>query len=62
MENLEQLTQQAIEAIEQVESGAALDQIRVDYLGKKGLLTQLLKGLGALDAAEIGRASCRERV
>lgn len=59
MENLEQLTQQAIDAIERVESGAALDQIRVDYLGKKGLLTQLLKGLGALDAVERPAAGAR---
>ncbi len=29
-----------------------LDQIRVHYLGKKGVLTERLKGLGALPAAE----------
>lgn len=30
----------------------ALDQVRVDFLGKKGELTGLLKGLGKLDADE----------
>jgi phenylalanyl-tRNA synthetase alpha chain len=30
----------------------ALDEVRVRVLGKKGLLTELLKGLGALSAAE----------
>jgi phenylalanyl-tRNA synthetase alpha subunit len=29
---------------------AGLDQVRVRYLGKKGLLTELLKGLGKLPA------------
>ena len=31
---------------------AALDQVRVEYLGKKGRLTDLLKGLGKLSAEE----------
>jgi len=31
---------------------AALDQVRVRYLGKKGLITELLKGLGRLPAEE----------
>lgn len=31
---------------------AALDQVRVDFLGKKGLLTAQLKSLGALSAEE----------
>jgi phenylalanyl-tRNA synthetase alpha chain len=31
---------------------AALDEVRVHLLGKKGLLTEQLKGLGALSAAE----------
>ena len=30
----------------------ALDEVRVRLLGKKGLLTEQLKGLGALSAAE----------
>src|SRR5579864_495181 len=31
---------------------AALDEVRVHYLGKKGLLTEQLKALGKLPAAE----------
>ena len=52
MENLEQLVQRAIDAVETAEQIVALDQVRVDYLGKKGEITQLLKSLGKLDAAE----------
>jgi len=52
VENLEQLVQRAIDAVETAEQIAALDQVRVDYLGKKGEITQLLKSLGKLDAAE----------
>ncbi|TNC82732.1 MAG: phenylalanine--tRNA ligase subunit alpha [Oleiphilus sp.] len=52
MENLEQLVEQAIAAVESAESSASLDQVRVDYLGKKGQITALLKGLGKLEPAE----------
>jgi len=52
MENLEQLVQRAIDAVAGADTVAILDQVRVDYLGKKGEITQLLKGLGKLDASE----------
>lgn len=52
MENLEQLVQEALEAVSQAQDAASLDQVRVDYLGKKGQLTALLKGLGKLDPSE----------
>ena len=52
MENLGQLVQRAIEAIEAANKISELDQVRVDYLGKKGEITQLLKTLGKLDASE----------
>jgi len=52
MENLEQLVQRAIEAVEAADKISELDQVRVDYLGKKGEITQLLKSLGKLDASE----------
>ncbi len=48
MENLESLAAQAREAISQADDAAALDQVRVGYLGKKGSITGLLKGLGKL--------------
>ena len=52
MENLEQLVQRAIDAVDAAGQIAELDQVRVDYLGKKGEITQLLKSLGKLDASE----------
>ncbi|MDY6797782.1 MAG: phenylalanine--tRNA ligase subunit alpha [Pseudomonadota bacterium] len=48
MENLEQLVQEGLAAVSKADSLPALDQVRVDYLGKKGLLTQQLKSLGNL--------------
>jgi len=52
MENLEALANEAKAAIEAAGDGAALEQLRVDYLGKKGQITALLKGLGKLSAEE----------
>ena len=52
MENLEALREQALNAISEAGDPKTLEQVRVDYLGKKGHLTQLLKGLGQLDPEE----------
>ena len=52
MENLEPLANEAKAAIAAAEDGATLEQLRVDYLGKKGQITALLKGLGQLSAEE----------
>ena len=52
MENLTALTEQALNLVEQADGLAALDDIRVNYLGKKGQLTALLKTLGKLTAEE----------
>lgn len=52
MENLETLAEQARSAIANSQDAAALDQVRVEYLGKKGSITGLLKGLGKLSAEE----------
>ena len=52
MENLELLANEAKAAIAAAEDGATLEQLRVDYLGKKGQITALLKGLGQLSAEE----------
>lgn len=52
MENLEILTAEARQAIADAVDGQALDAVRVDYLGKKGKLTALLKGLSGLSAEE----------
>lgn len=52
MENLEQLVQDGLSAVESADSLQALDQIRVEYLGKKGVITQQAKTLGKLSAEE----------
>lgn len=52
MENLDQLVQSANQAVSNANTVAELDQVRVDYLGKKGQITALLKGLGKLEASE----------
>ena len=51
-EQLELIKKQAIEALEQAQSPAALDEIRVRYLGKKGELTAVLKLMGKLSTEE----------
>ena len=52
MENLESLAAEAKAAIEAAADNTALEQLRVDYLGKKGQITGLLKGLGKLSPEE----------
>ncbi|MFB9885500.1 phenylalanine--tRNA ligase subunit alpha [Balneatrix alpica] len=52
MEHLDTLLAQGREAVAQAADLQALDAIRVQYLGKSGELTQLLKGLGKLSAEE----------
>ncbi|OQX36211.1 MAG: hypothetical protein B0D84_01670, partial [Candidatus Sedimenticola endophacoides] len=46
--DIAQLVNQATAAITAVESLAALDEARVRFLGKSGLLTAQLKNLGKL--------------
>lgn len=48
MNELEDLSEAASQAISNAESLAILDEIRVEFLGKKGKITGLLKGLGKL--------------
>ncbi len=52
MSELDTLVEQAGSAISVAEELAALESLRVEYLGKKGHLTALLKGLGKLSAEE----------
>lgn len=52
MENIEELLSQACAAVDSATSIQELEQARVEYLGKKGPLTALLKGLGKLSAEE----------
>lgn len=52
MENLKQLIQDGLAAVGEADNLQALDQIRVEYLGKKGTITQQAKTLGKLSAEE----------
>ena len=52
MQALDDLKAEATAAIESAEDSAALEKLRVEWLGKKGLVTDLLKSLGQLDADE----------
>ena len=52
MENLQTLTADALNLVSNTDDLSVLDQIRVDYLGKKGELTSLLKTLGKLSSDE----------
>ena len=51
-QRLADLREQALAELKAVEDAAALDSIRVKYLGKKGELTNLLKQMGKLSAEE----------
>jgi phenylalanyl-tRNA synthetase alpha chain len=59
MEDLETLTSEALAAVDAAASLTELDQVRVEYLGKKGALSQLLKGLGQLAEDERPAAGAR---
>jgi phenylalanyl-tRNA synthetase alpha chain len=52
MQDLITIQEEASLAISQAEDVAALELIRVDFLGKKGRLTEILKGLSSLSAEE----------
>jgi phenylalanyl-tRNA synthetase alpha chain len=52
MSDLDTLTKEAEQAIEQATDLQTLDQVRVQYLGKKGVLTEQLKQLGKLPPEE----------
>ena len=56
MQSLENIKAEAYLAIEAASDIAALEELRVSYLGKKGALTGLLKNLGQLSAEERPKA------
>jgi phenylalanyl-tRNA synthetase alpha chain len=56
MQSLENIKAEAVVAIEAASDIAALEDLRVSYLGKKGALTGLLKNLGQLSAEERPKA------
>ncbi|MFT9848934.1 phenylalanine--tRNA ligase subunit alpha [Aneurinibacillus sp. REN35] len=51
-ERLEALKAEALKELEQIEQTAQLQELRVKYLGKKGQLTEILRGMGKLSAEE----------
>ena len=59
MTELEQLSEQAKSAIAQARELDTLERLRVEYLGKKGSITALLKNLGQLSAENRPAAGAR---
>ncbi|ARI76851.1 phenylalanine--tRNA ligase subunit alpha [Halobacillus mangrovi] len=51
-ERLEQLKQEALQKVEQANNVQGLKDVRVEYLGKKGPITEVLKGMGKLSKEE----------
>lgn len=51
-EQLEHIRKEAGSVIDQAESLEILNEMRVKFLGKKGKLTEILRGMGALSAEE----------
>lgn len=51
-QQVENIRQTALSALEKVEDGRALDAWRVQYLGKKGELTGLMRGMGQVAPEE----------
>jgi phenylalanyl-tRNA synthetase alpha chain len=60
--DLSALTAQALVQIGASDSLAALDELRVHWLGRKGVLTEQLKALGGMSAAERPAAGARINV
>ena len=54
--DLQQLTEQALTAVQDAADLRALDEVRVAYLGKSGLFTEQLKQLGKLSKEERPKA------
>lgn len=52
MDNLVALTETALKLVTEAQDLAALDHVRVEYLGKKGSISELMKGLGKLSPEE----------
>jgi phenylalanyl-tRNA synthetase alpha chain len=64
IDRIEQLSAEAQSAIAAADSGEALEELRVRYLGRKAELPQLLRGVGELDPRErgaVGKAANQAR-
>ena len=51
-EQISQIKEKALEAIQNAKSAKELDEVRVQYLGKKGELTLILRSMGGLSPEE----------
>lgn len=51
-ERLKELQEEALQAVDAAADLKKLNDIRVSYLGKKGPITEVLKGMGKLSAEE----------
>ena len=51
-EKLAKIKSMAEEALESAKSAEALEELRIRFLGKKGELTSVMKGMGALSPEE----------
>ncbi len=51
-QKLEQIKEASLDAVKNIKDRAALDAFKVEFLGKKGRLTDVLRGMGALSAEE----------
>ncbi len=51
MKELDALRSELMDAVDKADGLDALERIRVSALGKKGRITEMMKGLGAMDAA-----------
>ncbi|MFC5712725.1 phenylalanine--tRNA ligase subunit alpha [Thalassorhabdus alkalitolerans] len=52
IERLEELEEEALQQVEEAASVKELEAVRVKYLGKKGPITEVLRGMGKLSAEE----------
>ncbi len=52
MENIDNLKNQTLGAIDKAQDLKSLDEVRVSVLGKKGAITELMKGLASLSVEE----------
>lgn len=59
MKNLEEIISEATDLLTSIEDPAELENVKARYLGKSGVLTELLKGLGRLPAEERPAAGSR---
>ena len=59
MKNVDALVQEAVAGIQAASSLQRLDEVRVHYLGKKGVVTEQLKTLGSLPEAQRREAGQR---